>query len=103
MPKFAAALPNDDRNGLESLSRAFVNDPAGCHLIVALIDCKSITTDVDTGAEIPTLRFRAVEGFTRDSRTGRELHRLWRETWQARTGQKTLPGLDSEFADERDE
>lgn len=100
MPKFASKLPNDDRNGLDTIANAFVDDPKGCHVIVALVDCKEVTTDVDTGAEIPTLRFRAVEGFRRDSRKGVELRRLWRETWEARTGNHALPlEVENDFDD----
>lgn len=100
MPKFAASLPDDNRNGLDAVARAFLADPTGCHPIVALVDCKQITTDVDTGAMVPTLRFRAVEGFMRDSRNGLVVRRLWRETWEGRTGQNTIPlGLETEFGD----
>lgn len=89
--KLGNSLPKDDRNGLHTLTGPVLRDPAKKHVIVALVDAKAITTDVDTGAEIPTLRIHAVEGFQRDSEIGRELRRIWRQAWEDRTGNGALP------------
>lgn len=89
--KLTASLPKDDRNGLYTLAGHVLREPAKKHVIVALVDAKEITTDVDTGAEIPTLRIHAIEGFPRESGIGRELRRIWREAWEDRTGNAALP------------
>lgn len=99
--KFSASLPKDDRNGLHTLTGAVLREPATKHVIVALVDAKEITTDVDTGAEIPTLRIHAIEGFQRDSDVGRELRRIWRQAWEDRTGNASLP-LDLQGTDDPD-
>jgi hypothetical protein len=87
--KLTGALPKDDRDGLDS--NIFLRDPEQLHLVVALVDTKAITSDVDSGEEYPTVRVRAIESFHRDSETGKHLHRLWRETWEKRTGNASLP------------
>lgn len=89
--KFTASLPKDDRNGLHMLTGAVLREPSTKHVIVALVDAKEVTTDVDTGAEIPTLRIHAVEGFRRDSAIGKQLRQIWREAWEDRTGNAALP------------
>ncbi|WP_027946573.1 hypothetical protein [Amycolatopsis taiwanensis] len=87
----SGTLPGDDRNGLDQLARAFVGDPEGRHVIIALVDCTKITTKVDTGEAIPTLRVRAIEGFLGTSADGKEVRRLWRRAYERRTGQVELP------------
>ncbi len=99
--KLGSSLPKDDRNGLDALTGPVLRDPAKKHVILALVDARAITTDVDTGAEIPTLRIHAIEAFARDSEMGRELRRIWRQTWEDRTGNGALP-LDIREANDPD-
>lgn len=87
----SGSLPADDRNGLDQVARAFINEPEGRHIIIALVDCTKITTKVDTGEETPTMRVRAIEGFLSTSADGKEVRRLWRRAFERRTGQVELP------------
>lgn len=89
--KIAPNLPSDDRNGLDAIAQAFLTDPEGTHVVVALVDCKEVTTDVASGTETPKLRITAIEGFRRDSKVGTQLRRTWREQWESRTGNASLP------------
>ena len=56
MTKLASALPKGEANGLNALSRKLTDEPEAVHVVIALVDCKSITTDVDTGDVEPTAR-----------------------------------------------
>lgn len=89
--KLSSSLPADDRNGLGALARALIDHPEEVHVMVALVDCKSITTDVDSGDVVPTARIRAVEAFTSQTADAKELRRLWRRQLERRTGQVELP------------
>lgn len=52
--KLAAKLPDIDRNGLDQLQGALVRRPEDRHLIVAVVDCGRITTEIVDGEQIPT-------------------------------------------------
>lgn len=88
--KLSAGLPADDRNGLAPIVRRLVDDPHDVHVAVVLLDTVKVTTDVETGDVVPTVRVRAVEPIeqTDDSR---ELERLLRRAYERRTGQVELP------------
>lgn len=65
MTKLNSSLPKDnDKNGLNALSRKLVDNPETEHIVVAVIDCKSINTDIDTGDVEPTVRILRVEPST---------------------------------------
>jgi hypothetical protein len=107
--KFSGALPKDSRNGLGMLSAAMTTNPEAVHVVIALVDCSKITTDVDTGDIIPTARIRAIEGFIAGTADAKEVRRLWRRAYERRNGQVELP-LELERAldelvpeDERDD
>jgi hypothetical protein len=61
MTKLAANLPQGEGNGLTALARDLIDSPHDIHVIVALVDCKKVTTDNDTGEIEPTARIRRVE------------------------------------------
>jgi hypothetical protein len=89
--KLASTLPADDRNGLDALNRAAVDNPERVHVIIALVDCSEIRTKVDTGDVVPVFRVRAIEGFSPETADGKELRRFWRRRYEERTGQTVLP------------
>lgn len=106
--KLAAALPADDRNGIGAISASLVDNPDGAHFVVALVDCSRVTTNVDTGDVIPTMRIRAIEGFPGATVDGGEVRRLLRRAYERRTGKFELPlelerALDDLSADETGE
>lgn len=89
MTKIASSLPAGDGNGLTALARDLIDSPHDIHVVVALIDCKKITTDNDTGEVEPTARIRRIEAITEDDR---ELAaKMLRRALERRTGKTVLP------------
>ena len=92
MTKLSASLPsNSDENGLDSLNSPMVRKPTDEHLVIAVLDCKTVTTDVDTGFEIATARILRIEPLTgREAETAEE---LMQHAMERRTGVKALDGF----------
>jgi hypothetical protein len=89
MTKLAANLPHGEGNGLTALARQLIDTPHDIHVVVALVDCKKVTTDNDTGEIVPTARIRRIEAIT-DS--DRELAaKMLRRALERRTGKTVLP------------
>lgn len=86
----SGSLPGDDRNGLASIVRELVDDPDEVHVAICLVDTKKITTDVESGDVVPTVRVRAIEPI-RDTADATEMERLLRRAYERRTGQVELP------------
>lgn len=61
MAKLAASLPNGERNGLSNLTGALCDQPHAKHIVIAVVDCKSVVTDMDTGEITPTARILRIE------------------------------------------
>jgi hypothetical protein len=92
--KLASALPKGANDGLSPIADALVDQPHRVRVVLALVDCKSITTDADTGDVIPTARIRRIEAIT-DTDDGKRLVRLIQRAYERRTGATVLP-LDLE-------
>ena len=88
MTKLAAALPKGESNGLEALARELIDSPSSVHVVVALVDCKRIQTDVDTGDVIPTARIRRIEWIKQDKD---QVALILRRAMEERTGKTVLP------------
>jgi hypothetical protein len=86
----AGRLPEGDRNGLDALVTELVEDPEKVHVVIALVDCSKVTTNVDTGEVVPTMRIRRIEA-VRDPEDGRTMRQLLRREWERRTGKVVLP------------
>jgi hypothetical protein len=93
--KITSGLPDGDANGLVAVQGALVGDPHQKHVVIALMDCKSTTTDNDTGDVTPTARVRRIEVVAKESEDGKRLIQLMRRAYEARTGKAVLP-LDLE-------
>ena len=89
MTKLNSALPKGDSNGLDSLARKLIDEPESVHVIVALVDCKKITTEVDTGDIEPTARIRRIEVITEADKT--TVAKMLRRALEKRTGKTVLP------------
>lgn len=89
MTKLASALPKGDGNGLDSLARDLIDSPRDIHVIVALVDCKKITTDNDSGEIEPTARIRRVEVISEDDKD--LAAKMLRRALERRTGKTVLP------------
>ena len=92
--KLASSLPDGDANGLTAVHQKLCDAPHEMHVVVALVDCKRITTETDTGELVPTGRVRRIEVITKPA-DGKRLIQLVRRAYEERTGQTVLP-LDME-------
>ena len=95
MTKLSSSLPKEYADdGLGSINRELVQKPTDTHIVIALIDCKSITTDVDTGLDIATARILHIEPLREhEADVAREMLLAAQER---RTGQKSLPIVDGD-------
>lgn len=89
MTKLSSTLPGGDNNGLGALARALTMDPHKTAIIVAVVDCKSITIDTDTGDKVATVRIRRVEPI--DPQDTDQAQRLLVRGLERRTGAVMLP------------
>lgn len=85
--KMSAGLPQDlEDNGLYVLKRQLIAKPGDQHVIVAVVDCKSVTRDYADGSITVAMRVLAAEAIgERDEETARRLMRRAKETRQGAT------------------
>ena len=88
MAKLNAALPKGEANGLSAIDRALIDNPSDIHVVVALVDCKKITTDVDSGDVEPVARIRRIEVIREDKDRAAI---MLRRALEVRTGKTVLP------------
>jgi hypothetical protein len=89
MTKLASSLPGGDANGLISIARELIDSPHEIHVVIALVDCKKVTTDNDNGEVIPTARIRRIEAI---AATDKGLaSKMLRHALELRTGKTVLP------------
>lgn len=89
MTKLNGSLPRGSANGLDAIARRLIDNPQEVHVVIALVDCKRITTDADTGDVEPTARIRRIETVTGDDKTLAAT--MLRRALERRTGQTVLP------------
>lgn len=89
MTKLNTGLPKGEGNGLGAIARTLIDDPQRVNVVIALVDCKSITTDNDTGEIIPTARIRRIEPITDDDKD--VAAKMLRRAMERRTGKTVLP------------
>jgi len=89
--KLAARLPDGLRNGLLAgdVVEKFLTDPAAVQIAVLTLDTKSITTELDTGTQVPTARVLAVE--VMDGPLADQALRMLADKYRVRTGHQELP------------
>lgn len=88
--KLSSSLPDGGANGLSAIAEQLADNPEKIHVVVALIDCSKITTNVDNGDVIPTARIRRIEAMT-DPEDNYRLKQLVRRQYERRTGKTVLP------------
>lgn len=89
MTRLASGLPKGEGNGLTVLARKLIDNPSRIHVVIALIDCKRISTDVDTGDIEPTARIRRIEAVLRDDHEIAQT--MLRRALDKRIGKEVLP------------
>ncbi|GAA4626688.1 hypothetical protein GCM10023196_035950 [Actinoallomurus vinaceus] len=87
--KLTSSLPKGDANGLGPIVTDLVTNPHELHVVLAIVDCKKITTDSDTGEVVPTVRIRRIEALLNDDLT--KARRLMERALEKRTGKTVLP------------
>jgi hypothetical protein len=88
--KMSASLPDDDGNGLGVIAASLVEHPTRLHVIVALMDCRRITVETDTGRQEATARVRRIEVVLDDDDKA-AIRRLLQRSFERRTGVTVLP------------
>ena len=88
MAKLTSALPKGEANGLAALDRDLIDSPSSIHVVIALVDCKKITTDVDSGDVEPVARIRRIEVIREDKDRAAI---MLRRALEVRTGKTVLP------------
>lgn len=89
MTKLASALPKGESNGLAALAHNLIDAPEKVHVVVMLVDCKRIQTDVDSGDVEPTARIRRIEAVLPEDLD--HAHKMLRRSLEKRTGKTVLP------------
>lgn len=102
--KLSSSLPQGEANGLAAIASALCECPEQVQVVIALIDCSKITSNVDSGDVIPTARVRRIEAIT-DPEDGHRMRQLLRRQFERRTGKTVLPfdledDLRAAFGDE---
>ncbi|WP_159709153.1 hypothetical protein [Arthrobacter sp. 18067] len=91
MTKLSGTLPKDyNEDGLGSINADLVEAPHETRVVIALVDCKSITTDIDTGLDQATARILHIEPL-KDEDAQDRARELLLEAQERRTGRKALP------------
>lgn len=83
-------LPDGDGNGLTAIVSDLVRDPKKLHVCIALVDCRKVTTDADSGEIVPTARLRRIEVIL-DGEDMKVAENLMRRALDRRTGREALP------------
>lgn len=89
MSKLSSSLPQGEGNGLAALGPRLTEEPHKPRVALIVLNCKSISTDVDTGEITPTARILRIEPVLEADLARAE--QLMRRGLQQRTGQETLP------------
>jgi hypothetical protein len=87
--RLAGNLPKGESNGLQALARQLVDTPEKVHAVLLLVDCKKISTDIDSGDIEPTARIRRVEAVLAEDYPVAQ--RMIRRALEKRTGKTVLP------------
>lgn len=94
--KLASQLPKGDANGLGPLVLDLVQHPHKYKVVLAILDCKQVVTNADTGEVVPTARIRRIEGVLPGDMPA--ARRLMERALEKRTGRQMLPlGLEEEM------
>ncbi len=91
--RLGSSLPKGDANGLGCITAALIEYPHRYHVVLAIVDCKSVVTDNDSGEVVPTARVRRIEVVAPEDLPTAE--RIIRRSLERRSG-KTVLALELE-------
>jgi hypothetical protein len=100
----AGKLPKD--HGLNTISPQLIDSPTTKHVVIMVVNCRKVTTDMDSGDVEPTARILRIEAVRRADYSQAEM--LLRRSVEDRHGSTVLPfdteeALKQLFAEIRDE
>lgn len=94
MTKLSSQLPPGAGEGLHLLSDDLIDNPTDHHYVIGIVDCKSTSTETDSGEVTPTARFRRIEAVAPLDLP--EVQQMLSRAIERRTGQRALP-LDGDL------
>ena len=90
--KLSSQLAKDDElNGLDAIAEDLITNPQAVTLALVWLDVAKITTDVDTGTKVPTVRIRRVEPHGVAEQASAAIRKLAEDATGKRTGRVPLP------------
>lgn len=91
MTKLSSSLPKEyEDDGLASINSDLVQRPTEPQMVVAMIDCKAVTRDIDSGLDIATARILHIEPLT-DPAAAERARDMLLAAQERRTGRQALP------------
>jgi hypothetical protein len=100
--RLAASLPEDwQDNGLEAHTARFITQPRDTTWAVVRLTTKRLTTDLEDGLVVPTVRIETIEPIV-DEHAVAELQRIADLARERRVGGKQLPLPDAADRDGAD-
>jgi hypothetical protein len=92
MTKLSSSLPKEyQEDGLGSINWDLVKRPTDTQIVVAMIDCKSVTRDIDSGIDVATARILHIEPLREHEAD--QARELLVQAQERRTGRKAIPGI----------
>lgn len=92
MTKLSSSLPKEyEEDGLGSINSELVARPTDTQMVVAMIDCKSVTRDIDTGLNLATARILHIEPLREHE--AEQARDLLAAAQERRTGKRPIPGI----------
>jgi hypothetical protein len=99
--KLSSKLPGEiDINGVDYLVDDLVKDPEAIRVGVVFFDVVKVTSDIDSGADIPTIRVRRLEPIGTTEDAPKSIRDLVDQAVEKRTGRKALPFDQVEVLDD---
>src|SRR5262250_1318276 len=87
--KISGTLPKGDANGAAAIAADLIADPHRFKVLLMIVDCRKVTTDNDTGEQVPTARVRRVEAVLPGDLPQAE--QIMRRSLEKRLGRVVLP------------
>jgi hypothetical protein len=91
MTKLSSSLPKEySDDGLGSINSELIADPHAVRVVIALVNCKTIATDTDSGLQQATARILQIEPIG-DPDAEDQARELLLNAQEERTGRRALP------------
>lgn len=95
MTKLSGTLPKEyNEDGLGSINSDLIEAPHETRVVIALVDCKSITRDIDSGLQQATARILHIEPVNGPAED--RAREMLLDAQEERTGRRALPIVDGE-------